>query len=81
MPINEDDRKRREDKANSYRQMMELWAWKDFEAYLDTLRASMVNDFIAFEATEAVEFKAGQYKGALDCLNRIKKELEFIITP
>lgn len=74
----DDERKKRLDRAISYKQMFEMWAWKDFQSILSGLRESTVNDFISFEAKEAVEFKAGQYKGFLDCLRKIQSDLEFI---
>lgn len=76
MAISEEEKRQLEDKAISYQTMFSLWAWKDFESYLDRLRASTLNDFINLDQNQGVEFKAGQYKGILDCLNRIKKELE-----
>ncbi len=74
----EAERQKRIDTANSYKQMFEMWAWKDFQSHLNALRESTVNDFISFEAKEAVEFKAGQYKGFLDCLRKIQTDLEFL---
>ena len=64
-----------EETAIAYRQMFELWAWKDFQAYLDQFRKSVVNDFVAFNDSDAVEFKAGQYKGILSCLDQINRFL------
>ena len=60
--------------------MMEQWAWRDFNGFLETLRVQAINDFIAFDERQAVEFKVGQYKGILECLDRIKKELDFIVS-
>lgn len=74
-----DDKQIKKDRATSYQQMFELWAWKDYQSYLNALRESTVNDFINFDAKEAVEFRAGQYKGFLDCLTKIKTNLEHIV--
>lgn len=73
------DKEKEIDRANSYKQMFELWAWKDFQSFLEKIKVETVNDFIAFNEQRAVEFRAGEFKGVLTCLEKIRNELNYIV--
>lgn len=55
----------------AYGQMMDTWAWKDFSNFLERTRAATIRDFVTFTERDAVEFQIGEYKGILQCLNKI----------
>lgn len=64
------------EKMFAYGQMMDTWAWKDLSNFLERLRASTVRDFVNFGEKDAVELRIGEYKGMLQCLNRIDQFLK-----
>jgi hypothetical protein len=67
------------ERANAYKQMMEMWAWKDFAKALDQIESTAVMDFLSWDDSGPVEFKSGQVKGTISCIRKIKRILDQII--
>lgn len=64
------------EKANAYRQMMESWAWKDFEKnILDAKRLDALEAGISSSTMDAVQMERGKVK----CVDAIKADLHFIL--
>ena len=69
--MNETESQAQKEKMFAYGQMMDMWAWKDFQNFLERLRSQTVRDFVNFGEKDAVELRVGEYKGILQCLNKI----------
>lgn len=68
------------EKGNLYKQMLDTWAWKDFDRFLETIEKDAVNQFLSFSETDGIEFKLGQLKGEILCVRKIKNELAYIVS-
>lgn len=79
MSISDEDKQKEIEKANSYKQMFALWAWQDFASTLAKIREDTVKEFLYMDWKESAQFKAGQCKGILECLNKIQAELDYIV--
>lgn len=68
-------RKKAIERANAYREMMNLWAWKDLMNELEGIRqdALMVIDAVPFEQNAALVIaeSRGERRGLQKLLNRI----------
>ncbi len=73
--ITEEDRVKAVERANSYRQMMEQWAWKDFKSILDQTRQSALERGINASMIEETQVQ----KGFVKCIDSIYGELNFIL--
>lgn len=63
------------ERANSYRQMMDLWAWKDFEKYLDETRQNALETGIRTKDND----ERNNLRGIVLCVDSIKSELGYIL--
>lgn len=73
--IDETDRLKAIERANSYRQMMDLWAWKDFERFLDETRQSALEKGIKTKDSD----ERNDLRGIVLCIDSIKSELGYIL--
>ena len=64
------------ERANSYRQMMDSWAWKDFEAnILNAKRIDALEKAIFSTTMEDVQLERGKVK----CVDAIKADIGYIL--
>lgn len=76
--MNEQDQRRSQDRANAYRVMMELWAWKDFMR--NVVEKQKADAFETFKnMSEPSLFQAGQLQGQACAMDRLENELAFIV--
>lgn len=61
----------KKEKAYSYAQMMDTWAYKDFTSFMDSYKQATIQSFINFDEKDAVDLKIGELKGVLLCLRKI----------
>lgn len=76
LKVDEDQNKAAIERANAYRQMFEMWAWKDFKGILDELRKDALNSAIYASNMDEIH---GQ-RGAVKILDRIESELGFMMS-
>lgn len=74
MALSESDKQKIEERANAYKQMFESWAWKDFMFILDGIEKAEIDSFL-------VDSFPMEHKGAINCVRKIKREIELIINP
>lgn len=67
----ESELKARQEVSISYAQMMDTWAWKDFQKQLEKMRSQTIRDFANVSDEGNVVFRVAGYKGELQCLNKI----------
>lgn len=77
--MSDEDRRRAIERANSYREMMDLWAWKDFQSILKQHRSSAIQSITSFDASSANLCQVGEIRGALKELDQIEFELSSIL--
>ena len=63
------------ERAVSYRQMMENWAWKDFNNFLESERQSALEDSINLNDLSQIQVKRGMVKA----FDSIKSHLGFVL--
>lgn len=63
------------EKSGQYRQMMELWAWKDFQKFMDDLKQSSLNSAIICDDIKDVQL----YRGYVKCLDSISSHLSYTL--
>ena len=77
--MNEKEIKQSEDRANAYRNMMELWAWKDFMKNI--VGKEKADAFEAFKSmSEPSLFQAGQLQGVAVAMDRIESAVSYIVS-
>lgn len=75
--MNQDDKAKSIEKANSYRLMMSSWAWKDFEInILNQKRLDALEAGINAPSMEMVQVERGKVK----CVDSIHADLGFIMS-
>ena len=74
-PVIEGLNKREIERANAYRQMMEMWAWKDFQAFLDEERNSALESAIVLNDISQIQVQ----RGKVQSLDAIKGQLSYIL--
>lgn len=70
--MNEEEKAKAIEKANSYRQMMESWAWKDLIATAEENKTSILNNILNGDQT--TERQIGYLKGYRDAVDQIFKD-------
>ena len=68
--------KKKIERANSYREMMGTWAWKDFVQVLKELRQSNLEAVIFVDSVEAIQLARGQVKSVDTILANVGYILE-----
>lgn len=63
------------EKANAYRQMMELWAWKDYQRFLDEMRKSALEMAINSEDLKDIQVQ----RGIVRACDSITAELGYVL--
>lgn len=63
------------ERANSYRQMMSIWAWKDFEKELETIRQDALEMAIISTDLQQVYIQ----RGIVKCIDSIKASVGSIL--
>lgn len=63
------------ERANSYRQMMSVWAWTDFSILLDTIRQDALES--AINSTDLTQVYI--QRGIVKCVDKIRGEIGFIL--
>lgn len=63
------------ERANSYRDMMRSWAWKDFEEILKNERQTALEQAVVCSDIKDVQM----YRGIVKCIDSINSELESIL--
>jgi len=63
------------EKANSYRQMMDQWAWKDFKGIMDQRRNDALEKTIWASTMEEVQVQRGYVK----CIDSLNSEIDYIL--
>lgn len=76
MVLTEPEIKRREEVANAYMHMFDMFAWKDFRGFMENYKDATVREFMQIKGTD-VAFEAGRLKGILECLVKIENELDY----
>lgn len=69
------DKAKAVERANSYRQMMELWAWKELELFLENERKSALELAIVSEDLKDIQVN----RGKVQQLDSIKSHLGYIL--
>lgn len=72
MGLTEKETNAQQDKANAYKHMFELWAWKDYVKGLEEMERAYIDDFVQGAKDH------DSIRGAVSCLRKIKAELEYI---
>lgn len=62
------------EKAVAYRQMFELFAWKDFQANLVDEKQAAINSMVASDDMKDIHVS----RGIIKCLNSIESFLEHV---
>lgn len=75
--IDEDQNKKEIERANAYRDMMNMWAWKDFMRVLENQREAIINDFVSSLDSEVLY--VGILKGKMQQIDSIKLEVGYIV--
>lgn len=73
--MSEDDQKKAIERANSYRQMMELWAWKDFFKFIEDLRREALESAIEKDSIKDVQVQ----RGIVKAVDKIQSEIDYIL--
>ena len=63
------------ERANAYRQMMDLWAWKDFLNFIREVRQSSLESAIEMKDISEIQIARGKVK----CIDEIFGELDYIL--
>lgn len=71
-----EDKSKAIEKANSYRQMMEFWAWKDFELFLQEQRRTALEMAVNSDELKDIQVQ----RGIVKCLNAIENHLGYILS-
>lgn len=61
-------------KANSYLQMFELWAWQDFSLFLESERKSALESAVNSDELKDIQ----KWRGYVKCLDSIQGHLGYI---
>lgn len=73
--MSDQDKAKEIERANSYRQMMTNWAWKDFEKELETIRQDALEMAIVSTNLENVYIQ----RGIVKCIDSIKSNVGSIL--
>lgn len=73
--MTEQEQKEAIERSNSYRQMMEMSAWKEFSEFLDHVRNSALEIAIEGSKMEDVQVQ----RGVVKCVDTIRGELNYIL--
>ncbi len=67
------------ERANSYRQMMESWAWKDFQTVMTALKTEARTGMDALDVDNITVARTAEYLGYIKAFNKIENELGYIL--
>lgn len=73
-----EDQKSRE-RASAYQQMAQLWAWTDFLKFVSGLKETAIKELTQTNDFNATEAKFGEIKGILKTVEKIERELDYIL--
>jgi len=62
-------------KSNAYRDMMNSWAWKDFEKFLEETRISSLESAVVCDEVKDIQL----WRGYVKCLDSIKSHLGYVL--
>lgn len=77
MAISEDEKQKAIERANAYREMMGMWAWKDFWSLCETQQQNALNEFKAMD--NPTFFQVGETKGRMAAIDKIEHEIAYIL--
>lgn len=63
------------ERANSYRMMMDQWAWKDFDLIMDDTRKNALEKAVFASSMEEVQIQ----RGIVKCIDSLKNDVGFIL--
>lgn len=78
--MNEEEIRKSVERANSYRDMMGLWAWKDFESILDWYEDQSFKDLKVLSSSSGYEFEVGKLIGRMKVIDDLRDEVNRIIS-
>lgn len=61
------------DKALAYRQMLEMTAWKEFQAFMNEIKQTAINKIIASDDLKEIHLN----RGIIQCINSIESNLDY----
>ena len=81
MSDQETEKKKAIERANSYREMMQMWAWKDFVKLAESQKESYGNiiDVVSFEIDNAPMIMA-ESRGARKAIGQLLNSVDFIVS-
>ena len=71
-----DDQAKAIEKANSYRSMMDTWAFKDFKSFLDEERKTALQLAIHSDDIKDIQLQ----RGIVKCLDAIESHLGYVLS-
>lgn len=71
-----EDKARAIERANSYRQMFETFAWKDFELFLKEQRRTALEMAVNSDELKDIQVQ----RGIVRCLNEIESHIGYILS-
>lgn len=78
MSREEEDEKARE-RSVAYQTMMGLWAFKDFLEIIKSVKEEAVKALYQMDNDQATAAKFGEIRGTLKAIEKIDKELDYIL--
>ena len=73
--IPEEDKAKAIERANSYRQMMDLWAWKDLQSFLESTRTAALESAVISDEIKDIQM----WRGYVKCLDSINSHIGYIL--
>lgn len=65
------------ERANSYRDMMKMWAWKDLQNFLDDARITALNHAVASDEIKDIQVQ----RGIVRAIDAIYSHIGFVTGP
>ena len=80
MDTRDEENQKAREKSVAYKTMMGIWAFQDYLDFIKSVKSDAIKDLHQMEDKDATEARFGQIRGILKAVDRIERELEYILS-
>lgn len=80
MSVKEEEDQKAKERASAYHLMMNMWAFKDFLELISSVKGDAIKSLYQMPNEQATEAKFGEIRGILKAIDKIERELDYILS-